>query len=91
MLALKDLSGNSAVFVKLLYGYNILMRCDLEHAVCRGVYDQVTRVNVSLAIISDNLGARVGLIAENATSRPARELVENLLREAVGVGGHSSF
>ena len=60
---------------------------DLEHAVGRGVDDQRAGAGVLLAIIADDLGAGIGLVAQHLVAGFGRESVQQLLRETVREGG----
>ena len=72
--------------VQLLERHRRLVRGDLEDRVGRGVDDPLARALVLLAEPLDDLGARGGDVADHAAPRGLRERVEQVLREAVGIG-----
>ena len=67
-------------------GTVVLVRGDLEDGVGGGVDDPLARALVLLAEPLDDLGARGGDVADHAAPGGRGEGVEQLLREAVGVG-----
>ena len=89
VVAGEDLAGDAAVLVELLHGHEVLVGGDLEHAVGRGVDDEVAGLELLLAIVLDDLGARVGLVAKHAAPGLALELLDDLGWKAVGVGGEA--
>ena len=91
MLAYKQLAGDTAIAVQLLKRNQLLVGGDLKHAVRRGVDDEVARAKMLLAVVGDDLGARIGQIANDASSRATGKLVKKLLREAIGIGGKGLF
>ena len=88
VVTLKDLSCNSAIFIKCLGGHKLLVSRNLKYAVSRGVNDKVATLHVLLSVVADNVCTRVGLVADNASANSTGKLVENLLGESVRVGGH---
>ena len=63
------------------------MRCDLEHAVRRGIDDQSSRFDVLLAVIANDVGARIRLVAEHPSARCRFKGGDDLVGKAVGIGG----
>ena len=87
VLAAQDLPGNAAVFVELLHGDHVLMGGDLEHGVGGGVDDQIPGPHVLVAVFVDDGCAGPGRVGQHAAAGSFAEGRENLLREAVRVGG----
>ena len=86
VLALHDLARHRAGGVELGGRDLVDVRGDLQHRVGGGVDDQVPRLQVLLAEVVDHGGAAVGLVAEHAAAGAVDQLLDDLLREAVGVG-----
>ena len=60
---------------------------DLEHAVGGGVDDQLPGFHMLPAVVRQQLGAGVGLVAEVPPAGAAAELLQKLLGKALRVGG----
>ena len=73
--------------VQLLDGHLVLVCGDLEDAVGGGVDNQLARGQMLLAVVADDVGARVGLVAEYPVARAAGELGKYLGGKALGIGG----
>ena len=82
--------GDLAHFVKPGQGNNFLMRGDLKHAVGGGVHDGIPRAHVLLPQFIQNRRARGGLVAQRLCADGFLKCADNLLREAVGIGGKRS-
>ena len=87
MPALEDLSCFVAGIVKLLQGNELLVGGNLEHGVCRGVDNPLSGFSLLLTVVLDDLGAGIGLVAENAPAGGFFEGIQHLLGEALGIGG----
>ena len=87
VLALQQTARRAAVAVKRFDGDDVLVRRHLKHAVGRGVNDVFAGSHMLLAVVADDLGARVGTVAEHAASDGGRKSLQQRLRKAVGKGG----
>ena len=85
MLAREDLPRDAAVLVELLGRHHVLVGRNLEDAVGRGVDNELAGLELLATVVLNDLRAGIGLVAEHPTARLARELVQHLLGEAVGV------
>ena len=63
------------------------MRCNLKNAVCGGVNNGLAGGFVLAPVVKNDLCAAVRLVAEHLKPGGGGECVQNLLREAVGIGG----
>lgn len=52
---LTNLSCDPAIFVQLLYRNNVFMCCNLQDAVCGGIYDQRAGPLMFLTEVTDNV------------------------------------
>ena len=91
MLAVQDLSGDAAVVIELFVGHDGLVRGDLEDGVRRGIDDEVAGLQVLFAVILDDLGAGIGLVAEDAAARLFAERTEHILGETVRIRGQRAL
>ena len=76
--------GDLAVAIQLRDRHDVFVRGNLKHAVGRRVDDQRAGAHVLGAELVDDRGARRRLVAEHAAAGQARELRDDLRREAVG-------
>jgi hypothetical protein len=88
VLAAHDRPRGGARGVELLERHEVLVRGDLQDGVRGRVDDQVARLEVLLAVVGDRLEPVVGRVAQRAATRRLAKRVEDLGREAVGVGPH---
>ena len=86
VLADEQLAGDAAGLVQLLERHDVLVRCDLEDGVGRGVDDPLARLAVLVAVALDDLGARRRLVTEHAAARAVHERIDHIVGEAVRVG-----
>ncbi len=91
MLALQLCAGDAAVLVELLRRHHALVRRDLEDAVGRGVDDERAGLHLLAAVVTDDIGARVGQVADDLAARSLLEGLQDLRRETLGVGGQRSW
>ena len=89
VFTLKQIPSRLAMAVQLLHGHNRFMGSDLEHAVGRGVDDQLAGGDVLLAVVLDDLGAGIGQITQRAPPGSSFKLCHDLPGEALGISGHS--
>ena len=82
-LARQQLARNLAVAVQLFQRHNRLVRRDLEHAVRRGIDDQLAGFDVFLAQLVENRRAGGGLVAQRAAADRPLKFLDEILREAV--------
>src|SRR5699024_1799042 len=82
--ACQQLAGGFTDFVEFLNRDLIFMRCDLEDTVRRCVNDQRPCMQMLLPVIMDDLGTRVGLVAQNLVAGLCRKSVQQLLWETFG-------
>jgi len=86
VLAAEDPTGGATGVVQLLERHHTLVGRDLKDAVGRRVDDPAPGALVLGAEPLDDLRARRGHVAEHPAAGRARELVQDLVREPVGVG-----
>ena len=63
------------------------MRGDLKNGIRRGVNNQIAGFHVLFAVLIDNLCTGPRCIGQHAAPRCLAEGLQNLLREAIGIGG----
>ena len=51
------------------------MRGDLQHGVARGVDDEVAGGKLLLAVVAQDLGAGIGLVAQDAATAELADLI----------------
>ena len=71
-----------ADLIELGERHDVLMRRDLEHAVRRGVYNQLPRFHVLFAVVRDHRRARIRAVAQHAAAHSRRKALEERGREA---------
>ena len=76
-----------ADLVQLFHRDDGLVRSDLEHTVGGGVDDECAGFHVLLAVVADDVGAGIGLVAQNLIAGFGGERIQQLLRETVREGG----
>ena len=83
VLALHDLSGLVADVIELLDRNDVLVSRDLQNAVSARVDDEISGLNVMLAVVPYDICAGIGLVADYPSARSLGQLVQDLLREAL--------
>ena len=76
-----------ADLIQLFHRDDGLVRSDLEHTVGGGVDDECAGFHVLLAVVADDVGAGIGLVAQNLIAGFGGERIQQLLRETVREGG----
>jgi hypothetical protein len=71
--------------VQISLRHPVLVRRQLQHRVLGGVQDQRTGAQVLGAEVIDRRHAVVGAVADHVAPDRSRELLDHLLREALGI------
>ena len=71
MFSLHDFPGNLTDSIQLVQRNLLLMGCDLQHTVSRGIDDQIAGAQMLLSVVLNDLRARIGQIAEDTASGTA--------------------
>ena len=90
VLSGENLPGDPAVFVQSFRRHDFFMGRDLEHAVRRGVYDELSCLHMLVSVVLYDLGTGVRAVAENASSGAAGEFIKDLRRKSIRIGGQGT-
>ena len=88
MVTLENGSRLPAALIQLLQRDPLFVCRHLEDGVGGSVNDPLTRFLLLHAVVVDHRSAGVGLVAQNPPARSLLKFLQNLLREALGIGGH---
>ena len=86
----ENLPGDPTVFVQGFRRDDPFMGSDLEHAVRRGVYDELSCLHMLVSVVLYDLGTGVRAVAENASSGAAGEFIKDLRRKSIRIGGQGT-
>ena len=67
------------------------MSRNLEYAVRGGIDYEISALQMLLSEVADNVGSGVGKVEKRASARSFFKLLDNLLREAFGIGGQGAW